>query len=463
MSRTKKKRKPQRESAVMYVLLTVGVVVGVSLAGGLAWFLISKMGTQWETVELPGGGGVVELPATITEQETRDFHGPFGAAKATFCSCKIDSPEEVYTIVTVEAPLERLRSADAKTILQDTCNGMLGGMMRYAQDAQLKSSMDKEVEGFPAKDVVIEVPNHGMGVTRWVLVGRRMIGLLVGGPKVKPGNARVERFINSLRITDSKLVEQGRLDLALMPRVAANSAGQRVNDYNGGPVPAATDMPGLVLYLSFDQPGPDGQVIDVVTGRPAARLMGGATYGAGVRGKGLDLNGKGRYLDYSLAAERVQFKANAAFTFSLWVRTAAHSSDGMIFSERGDKPGGGILQIGWKGTGYLNPVLIRAGSNGVEQANITGPQLKVPFWNHLALTRQADGEMMLYLNGKPVVAGPGPKESGAFTAGLCVIGANAQEIAQNFKERTFAGEVDEFCVFNRALKVEEINRLAGVK
>jgi hypothetical protein len=302
-----------------------------------------------------------------------------------------------------------------------------------------------------------------MGVARLVLIGRRMVFLLVGGPEARPDAARVQRFLKSLRITDGQLAGRGRQEMAAMPRVGTDGAGRRVYDYNGGPVPPASDLPGLVLYLPFDQPGPGDQVIDAVTGRPAARLAGGATYGPGVRGKGLDLTAKGRYLDYAAAGDRLNFKANAPFTFALWVRTAEHSSWGRLFSQRAAQEGGGIVQIGWKGTGYLSPLLIKDGARGTEQAVIIGPQLKVPFWNHVALTRRPDGELALFVNGSAVGSGPGPREPGPVTTATRVLGMDAYEVSRGLFEHNFVGEMDEFCVFNRALAADEVQRLAGQK
>jgi hypothetical protein len=450
----KKRRKQQSSPVVMYVLLSSGLIVLLGLLGVGLWLLVSNLGAKWYPFELASGGFVVELPGPVSKKDSRDFNGPFGSAVAHFAQCDYSS-DEVYLVMGADLPDLRFKSTDVGTILQDAVNGML----RNAPSGQLRENTDIKLEEFPGKEVVIEVPPHGMAVCRMYLIGRRLVGLLVAGKEVRPGAGRVQHFLGSLRITDSRLAEQARQDLAVMPRVGKDAAGRRVFEYTGGPVPPAGDLPGLVLYLPFDQPGPGDQVLDAVTGQPAARLAGAAGYGPGVRGKGLDLTAKGGYLDLGPAGDRLSFKANAPFTIAFWVRTAAHSSDGMLLSLRTAKDPGGLLQIGWAGTGFLRPLLINDAGKDLERAEIAGPQLKVPSWNHVALTRKPDGELTLFLNGEAV--GTGPRQPGAVTTGRRFLGANAHEVAQGFTTNTFVGELDEFCVFDRALSPEEVRKLAG--
>jgi hypothetical protein len=218
MSRRKKAQKIPEKKPTRYPVETIVLVVLVVLVLGVCLFLMWRRSLEWSRFEISGGGFVVELPpGEVSGPKTREMTTKFGSVKPTFAVCQLKSGE-AYTILFFDAPMERLRDADAKTHLEEFALGML----REVPRGVVKSKTDRDFQGFPGKELVIESPDlEGKGVYWLLLIGRRWVSLSVGGPEVRTDNERVVQFFKSFQITDQQLIEQGKKDLQVMRSAGA--------------------------------------------------------------------------------------------------------------------------------------------------------------------------------------------------------------------------------------------------
>jgi hypothetical protein len=231
--------------------------------------------------------------------------------------------------------------------------------------------------------------------------------------------------------------------------------------YAGRPVPAATDFPGLKLYLACDELT-GGALVEAVGKKTVGSLEGGELVD-GVRGKALRLSHDERVrhgkpaVDLSDLRDDFHVPANGPFTLALWVRQVVPSPR---LSTRALGAGAGTQPV----SRWLN-LDVMAGSATLllgERGAAKGRVVNVPFsektaplgtWYHLALVRDEKGEVRCLVNG--VESGPGrarqfPGELRYDTLGL----------VQSFEGRAVV-DVDELCLFDRALAAAELRKLAG--
>jgi hypothetical protein len=234
------------------------------------------------------------------------------------------------------------------------------------------------------------------------------------------------------------------------------------------PAPAAaTEFKGLKFYLDGDTLD-DGQVIDAVSkkviGKPArVELV------PGPRGKALRLTAQRDKNAEDSAALKIdpallKIPANKPFTLALWVRCDAvgpkpkaklrHAH--MVFSALSRTK----VQ---NGTEVVNRTLwfqVDHGSvqyswwEGDERDRTGGrPVQDSTTWRHYALVRTERNEMHKLLDGE----GWNPKDPQVFRGAL-----DYQEFRLvTTSSGSYTVEIDEFCLFDRALSPEEVNRLAG--
>ena len=82
-------------------------------------------------------------------------------------------------------------------------------------------------------------------------------------------------------------------------------------------------------------------------------------------------------------------------------------------------------------------------------------------WHHCAFLRSG-ATIEIYLDGNQEGKVTGPHATGAITTDLRAVGQQAHCVAGRRGDfRGFTGAVDELCIFDRALKPEEIKTLAG--
>jgi hypothetical protein len=219
--------------------------------------------------------------------------------------------------------------------------------------------------------------------------------------------------------------------------------------------PSASKYPGLLAYWSFDEGG-GAEAADSSGNGQRARLI-NASWTGGIRGKAIHLNGPGSSLDYS-TSPKLSFPAQAPFTLALWVRTSR--GNGTLLSQRNSRDGGALMDIALRG-GRLQA---QVRHDGIEAfpATIDGAAVNDGAWHHVALTRDGD-RIELFLDAFSQGQVRHPLAGGAITTDLRALGSERYWILKNarFGDPDFQGDIDEFSVFDRALKAEEVRSLAG--
>lgn len=226
--------------------------------------------------------------------------------------------------------------------------------------------------------------------------------------------------------------------------------------------PPATEFPDLVGYWSFDEA--DGLPVDSSPSKMQGRLH-GTTRIKGIRGKAIQFDGTpNNYLDLGIGAS-LNFAKNEAFTIAGWAKTT--DRDGMIFGCRYTiRPHSPLIRIFLRGgvlVGWVrNDLEISAPVPGEGSSKFADGK-----WRHFALTRQPDGELDLYLDGKSIGGMRGNqfvKPGNAITTNQRILGGSPVWLSNrqgNPGGHFYEGAVDEFCVFKRALTPAEIRQLAG--
>lgn len=215
-------------------------------------------------------------------------------------------------------------------------------------------------------------------------------------------------------------------------------------------------LPGLLAYWPLDDN--QGPIAIEKSGNGFAHLRGGQWID-GVKGSALRLDGKKDYVDLGQDG-RLNFAAGAEFTVAAWVAT--DSEQGVICSFRRRTAAFPVIDLLVK-AGQLHG-WVRDDASGFGGARVTGGAVKDGKWHHVALLRHADGTVELFLDAVSQARGKGEHSGGAITTDLRALGSERFMIqTKKAGPGYFAGIIDEFCVYGRALNADEIATLAGAK
>jgi hypothetical protein len=162
----------------------------------------------------------------------------------------------------------------------------------------------------------------------------------------------------------------------------------------------------------------------------------------------LNLDGKTQYVE--LRPDAMDF---ADLTISMWVKWTGSTSNQMIFSCGDGKTKFICLSPKAAATGKLQFAI--SSGKAIQSLDGTAP-LAPGKWNHVAVTLAANTGT-LYVNGAQVAQNPGitinPDQLHA------PLMENANFIGRNSAGNFFAGSIDEFKVFNKALDAAEVLKL----
>lgn len=241
--------------------------------------------------------------------------------------------------------------------------------------------------------------------------------------------------------------------------VVGNDLGGRSRPVSFKEPPPATNYPGLLAYWDLDE-GSGNRAADK-SGKSNHGTLHGPTWVAGVRGKGLHFNGAPDYVDYRDGAS-LNFAADAPFTYCGWFRTKA--TEATILSQRNERDGG--PDIDFNMTGGMLEVIVRedAGEFGTLARVSSKEWLNDGNWHHFALTRKPGGRIDLYVHGAWQATSTGTNAAGAITTNLRALGSERYWVKRDFQTNDrsyFRGDLDEICIFGRALTSAEIEKLAG--
>jgi hypothetical protein len=232
------------------------------------------------------------------------------------------------------------------------------------------------------------------------------------------------------------------------------------------PVPAATAFSGLQFNLDCESTT-NGTVTEAVSGKQVGKGV-GLEVTDGARGKALRLphhHGKDANwcaLDLSDQKDQLKVPADKPFALAFWGRRViSHANQfgmGLIdFRTAPKAPHGRALHVGLfastPATGSVTladrpvrPTPVKSASGGFVMQEPSK-------WTHLALVRDEKGEVRLWVNGAESKNryGTFPAELRYDVLGLVASVGGSKAVI----------DIDEFCLFDRALTDDEIKKLAG--
>lgn len=264
-------------------------------------------------------------------------------------------------------------------------------------------------------------------VARVYRVGRRAFIVSVRGPDVGPRDADVVKYLDSFAAG------------GVFP------GGERL------PAPAA--WPGVAAYWPLDE-GQGAQAADVVEAKLTATAH-HVAWKRGVRGKCLSFgNREGRLV--LPGGPALDFNGKSAFTIAGWVR--AQRPDGGIVSFKNEK-GQASLEI-FLQRGRITVSLRDDNAPPGHWWALQGPPAADGDWHHFALTRQAEGQLELLVDGQSYGKS---NNNGPIWSTVRLLGfkPDPESALGRLEQQHLTGEIDEFCVFKRALTEQEVNALAG--
>ncbi len=312
---------------------------------------------------------------------------------------------------------------------------------------EIPENEDEPADRSPARAERRPVPaRRGSLLWLWVLLGSGVVGAAAGaggfllvGRDPRPGA--------------EKPAPEG-----------TQEASDRDPSVNDGPVPAATTFPGLKFYLPFDSISGTA-VPEVVSGKAVGTLTGG-TLTNGQRGKALRVSVPGSSSAPALAlgdqAGAFRVPAEHPFTFSLWVRAEPSAgtftpSLNVFVGESKPVPGTNDhlqLRIGLeRDFGRILASHSVTGRSTGQRQNAANPVFKTPpqgEWLHLVLIRSQKNQVQALVNGRQqafVLKYPFPIEF--------------ETLGMFWASGAMTVEVDELCLFDRALAPDELARLGG--
>jgi len=212
----------------------------------------------------------------------------------------------------------------------------------------------------------------------------------------------------------------------------------------------------LVFYLSFDKEEAKDEVRNIV-----GELKGGK-FVEGKIGKGIYFDGKERETECiffkDLAKDRFfQDFEGGPFTISVWIKpdsTKEYNKQQEILNTASD------IGPGWRLTYTWRMIIFRSGTGKRDETGKgeywevkTNPSIDKVFvdeWNHIAVVRNEEGILSLYLNGKKVAESEKKFDVISSNFGLTV-GSYRGGYAYGFK-----GVIDEIKIYKGALSPEEI-------
>jgi predicted Zn finger-like uncharacterized protein len=468
--RPRKARRTSTRAWLLGSLLVCGVLFGLCCGG-------VYLGGQpkWRTHDSEAGGFRVELPAAPRADMAHwagTKNDPNVKVEGTILFLRLEDYGVIYT--DIDAAKRRVMTADA--ILDEAIAGMAGGL----PGARVVRQAPVTVSGFPGREVVIDAPGHGTAVGRVVLAESRLYVVVSGGRFADPDGVRARRFLDSFEITDpQKLADRRKLadDLRRTDerveavKRAGAAARQKLEDderrraeelaafetgaYRGRPVPAASDLPGVVLYLTFDEPG---GADDRVSGRRVVTFVNGARLGPGVRGTAAYTTPPESAVDASAGAPALRFRADQSFTVAGWYKCwDPEKAHPLVVRSRAPKLGELLLYYSW-GALTLYFESHRNGAPGGPQRKLEELGLADRGWHHFAFVRTVTaggGELVeVFIDGRQAFQASAERATALTNVEILRVG-----VADGFYQ--FVGAVDEFCAFDRALSEQEIDYLAG--
>jgi serine/threonine protein kinase len=237
-----------------------------------------------------------------------------------------------------------------------------------------------------------------------------------------------------LKISPDKMtLKRGETVLATITRAGKPSGALP------GPPPAAKPLAGLVAWWRAD-----GNAKDSVGGNHGT-LKGGVTFAPGIAGKAFDFNGKDAYIQIP---NNANLNPGAAFSVEFWVKANPSQPEDHFLVV--DKSHGFVDATGWSFEGLTATGELGFGTYPAPGVS-TGVSILDNQWHHIAGVFTGDSTQM-YLDGLLRCMTP-------FKA-KALLANNTRDLyfgrGYTRTTRHFNGLLDEVCIYDRALRAEEV-------
>ncbi|MCC6421003.1 MAG: hypothetical protein IT429_22430 [Gemmataceae bacterium] len=216
-------------------------------------------------------------------------------------------------------------------------------------------------------------------------------------------------------------------------------------------------LPGLLAYWPLDEA--QGKAVADASGKGSQGRIEGGAWVPGVKGSALRLDGKRDFVDLG-TEPRLNFGPGTPFTVAGWVAT--ESQDGVISSFRRRGMLFPIIELSVRKGSLFG--WVRDDTSGFGGAKATGGPVNDGKWHHVALLRQADGTIELFLDGVSQGRDQGKSSGGPITTDLRGLGCD--RLLRDVGKKApgyLAASFDEFCVYDRPLAAAEVTALATRK
>jgi hypothetical protein len=419
--------------------------------------------SDWKEFSPPGEGFRILMPGRPAASNP-----PMIGAPGTYRSYRVElgSGDAEFIVGCADIPREQLPTVPLDQRFVGAREGMLSNS---PPGCKLTDEREISLDGYPGRQFVLRVPFQGQYVTRLYIVDTRLYMLLAGGSWIKPDKGDAQKFFDSFALES-------------VPKPAPPPAKSPADQQRGNPPavaqppapslprppstpPPATDFAGLLAYWNFDE-GNGEKAADLSEHKNAAAVHDGE-WTPGIRGKAVHLSGCKRlggsegYVDLGEAAH-LNFAAGAPFTYSVWVKTSAAS--GTILAQRNSSNESSVIDLTFSVGHLIADVRDDANLFG-RHARINGGAINDDAWHHIALARTDGGKSVeLFLDGVSQGQSSAPQAGGTITTDWRCVGMERfwnKKGTETDEARYLNGTVDEVCVFDRALSVEEIRKLAG--
>ena len=172
------------------LIATLCVLMSAVLTGGAA-------AQQWTEYRPVDARFRVEMPGT--PQVHSNTIPELGSLKLT--QAVVEFGDGWFTASYVDVPPDQIKNASANSILDTARDSTIKWLVSRNDKSQLRSERRLIANGYPARDVVAEVPileSVFVFTARFVFNGRQVIAVTFTGPSGTETGTDVTRFFNSL-------------------------------------------------------------------------------------------------------------------------------------------------------------------------------------------------------------------------------------------------------------------------
>jgi hypothetical protein len=286
--------------------------------------------------------------------------------------------------------------------------------------------------GVPVREMVFRIDGprwKGVLAVRLCTIKGHTYFLAVAGTHLDPLklNPDVRKFLDSFQEPQGDFPVRGGL--------------------NGEP-PSPAELRGPLTHWSFD----DDQPAALGDYNGDCRAEAG-----GVRGKGLHVSGKqDSYFEMNPGPGGLNFGAQQPFTFVGWFKT--QRQEATLLSLRNSNNQNPLIELTLVNGGHLQ-VSVRDNSGGVQIALLSPNPVNDGDWHHFAFLRTGTGRVQFCVDGKWIGELARTNLNGPIPTNRWTLGRRVTEENPTAAD-TYEGWLDEVALFNRALTIDEIVKLA---